>query len=115
MTTMDFLLDVDGSRAPYTVVSLRGDIDVLSGPRLRECLVELVSEGHRRVVLDLSRVVFIDSAGLGIIVAGLKRLRALEGDLALAGATANVLNVFEITGLASVFRMAATVDEASLS
>jgi anti-sigma B factor antagonist len=112
---MELGLEVDESRAPYTVLSVKGEIDVYSAPRLRERLVELVSQGHRQVVVDLEGVDFLDSTGLGVLVGGLKRLRSHDGELSIVCNQSRILKVFEITGLTSVFRMAATVDEATAS
>jgi anti-sigma B factor antagonist len=110
---MELGLEVDESRAPYTVLSVKGEIDVYSAPRLRERLVELVSQGHRQIVVDLEGVDFLDSTGLGVLVGGLKRLRSHDGELSIVCNQSRILKVFEITGLTSVFRMAATVDEAT--
>jgi anti-sigma B factor antagonist len=88
-------------------------VDVYSAPRLREKLVELVSEGHRQIVADLEGVDFLDSTGLGVLVGGLKRLRSHEGDLTLVCTQPRILKVFEITGLTSVFKISATVGDAT--
>ncbi len=112
---MELGLEVDDSRPPYTVLVVKGEIDVYSAPRLREKLVELVTQGQRQIVADLEGVDFLDSTGLGVLVGGLKRLRSHNGDLSLVCTQARILKVFEITGLTSVFRIAATVDEATTS
>lgn len=110
---MELGLQVDESRSPYTVLSLKGEIDVYTAPRLREKLVELVSDGHRQIVADLEGVDFLDSTGLGVLVGGLKRLRSFEGDLTLVCTQARILKVFEITGLTTVFKISNSVDEAT--
>jgi anti-sigma B factor antagonist len=110
---MDLGLEVDDSRKPYTVLSVKGEVDVYSAPRLREKLVELVTEGHRQIIADLEGVDFLDSTGLGVLVGGLKRLRSNDGDLRLVCSQQRILKVFEITGLTSVFRIADTLDEAT--
>ena len=110
---MELGLEVDDSRSPYTVLAVKGEVDVYSAPRLREKLVELVSEGHRQIVVDLEGVDFLDSTGLGVLVGGLKRLRSHGGDLSLVCTQARILKVFEITGLTTVFSIASTVDEAT--
>jgi anti-sigma B factor antagonist len=110
---MELGLEVDDSRPPYTVLTIKGEVDVYSAPRLREKLVELVSEGHRQIVADLEGVDFLDSTGLGVLVGGLKRLRSNDGDLRLVCSQARIVKVFEITGLTTVFRIAPTVDEAT--
>jgi anti-sigma B factor antagonist len=106
-------LEVDDSRPPFTVLAVKGEIDVYSAPRLRERLVELVSEGHRQIVVDLEGVDFLDSTGLGVLVGGLKRLRTHGGDLSLVCTQPRILKVFEITGLTTVFSIATSVDEAT--
>lgn len=110
---MELGLEVDDSRPPFTVLAVKGEIDVYSAPRLRERLVELVNEGHRRIVVDLEGVDFLDSTGLGVLVGGLKRLRTHGGDLSLVCTQPRILKVFEITGLTTVFSIATSVDEAT--
>ena len=110
---MELGLEIIDSPPPYTVLAVKGEVDVYSAPRLREKLVELVSQGHRHIVVDLESVDFLDSTGLGVLVGGLKRLRSHEGDLTLVCTQARILKVFEITGLTTVFRIAGSVDEAT--
>jgi anti-sigma B factor antagonist len=109
---MELGLEVDDSRSPYTILTVKGEVDVYSAPRLREKLVELVSEGHRQIVADLESVAFLDSTGLGVLVGGLKRLRSNDGDLQLVCSQPRILKVFEITGLTTVFRISSTIDDA---
>lgn len=63
-------------RDRVALVSLVGDVDFRSVPRLRETLTDLLTEGHERIVLDLSELTWIDSLGLGVLVAAWKRARA---------------------------------------
>lgn len=100
---MDLGLEVGPDRNGCTVLSVHGEVDVYTAPRLREKLVELVSEGKRRIVVDLEDVDFLDSTGLGVLVGGLKRLRSHDGDLILVCTQQRILKVFEITGLTKVF------------
>ncbi len=86
---------------PVAVVS--GDVDFGTAPRLRDAVVRLATDGARLAVLDLREVEFLDSTGLGVLVACLKRFRTLGGDLHLVITTDRVRKVFEITGLLSVF------------
>lgn len=96
-----------------TVLSVRGEVDVYTAPRLRERLVELVAAGSRQVVVDLQAVDFLDSTGLGVLVGGLKRLRSHEGDLSLICTQSRILKVFEITGLTKVFTIYPDIDSAT--
>ena len=99
---MDLGLDVS-EHGTWTVLSVRGEVDVYTAPRLREKLVELVAQGTYRIVVDLEGVDFLDSTGLGVLVGGLKRVRTHEGDMTLVCTQQRILKVFEITGLTRVF------------
>jgi anti-sigma B factor antagonist len=95
-----------------TVVSVAGEVDVYTAPTLRERLSELVAAGQFHLVLDLEDVAFLDSTGLGVLVGGLKRVRAHDGSLALVCTQERILKVFRITGLTKVFRIHASVPDA---
>src|ERR1700761_9701488 len=109
---MELGLEVDESRSPFTVLAVKGEVDVYSAPRLREKLVELVSQGHRQIVVDMEGGDFLDSTGLGVLVGGLKRVRAHEGTLRLVCTQERILKIFRITGLTKVFPIHASVAEA---
>jgi len=108
---MDLGFEVD-QRGDYTVLAVRGEVDVYTAPRLRERLIELVSQGSHQVVVDLEGVDFLDSTGLGVLVGGLKRLRSHDGDMILVCTQPRILKVFEITGLTKVFAIHDSVDAA---
>jgi anti-sigma B factor antagonist len=101
---MDLRLDVS-ERDGWSVLTVGGEIDVATAPRLREQLLRLVGDGNHRIVVDLGEVDFIDSTGLGVLIGALKRVRAHDGDLALVCTENRILKVFEITGLDRVFRL----------
>ena len=112
---MDLGLEVDDGHQPYTVLSVKGEVDVYTAPRLREKLVELVSQGKHKIVVNLEGVDFLDSTGLGVLVGGLERLRSHEGDLTLVCTQHRILKVFEITGLTKVFAIHDSVEAAVAS
>ncbi len=97
----------------YAVLTLDGEIDVLTGPQLRTALTALAETPQTHVVVDMSRVTFLDSSGLGVLVGGLKRLRTSGGSLRLAGCQSAVAELLRITGLDSVFHPFATVQDAA--
>lgn len=107
---MDLTLEsreIDGR----TVVAVGGEIDVYTAPRLRDTIASLVAAGKYDLVIDLSAVEFLDSTGLGVLVGGLKKVRAHDGSLALVCDQDRLLKIFRITGLAKVFAIHA--DQAS--
>ena len=91
--------EVDGT----TIVSVGGEIDVYTAPKLRDKISELVAEGRYRLIVDMEEVVFLDSTGLGVLVGGLKKVRANSGSLQLVCNQERLLKIFRITGLAKVF------------
>jgi anti-sigma B factor antagonist len=111
---MDLDLNVRKEGA-HTVVEIGGEIDVYTAPRLREKLIELVSEGSYHLVVDLERVDFLDSTGLGVLVGGLKRVRGHDGTLQLVCTQEKILKIFRITGLTKVFPIRDSVQDAVAS
>lgn len=97
----------------HSVLEVGGEVDVYTAPRLRERLVELVEHGVHNIVVDLSRVEFLDSTGLGVLVGALKRLRAVNGTLGLVCAHERLLKIFRITALDRVFVLYDTVESAT--
>jgi anti-sigma B factor antagonist len=94
------------------VIDVQGEIDIYTAPRLRELLIDLVSKGNYQLVVNLDKVGFLDSTGLGVLVGGLKRVRAHDGSLDLVCTQQPILKIFKITGLTQVFGIYETVDQA---
>jgi anti-sigma B factor antagonist len=65
------------------VIDVQGEIDMYTAPRLRELLIDLAVTGSCQLVVNLDKVGFLDSTGLGVMVGGLKRVRARDGSLDL--------------------------------
>ncbi|HXA57817.1 MAG TPA: STAS domain-containing protein [Streptosporangiaceae bacterium] len=95
-----------------TVINVEGEIDVYTAPKLREKLIDLVNKGKFHLLVDMEKVEFLDSTGLGVLVGGLKRVRAHDGSLELVCTQERILKIFRITGLTKVFGIHDTIDEA---
>lgn len=100
---------VQGDR---TVIDVVGEVDVYTAPKLRETLIELVAQGSYHIVVNMEEVEFLDSTGLGVLVGGLKRVRAHDGSLRLVCSQERILKIFRVTGLAKVFPIYDSVDDA---
>lgn len=98
-----------GSILAAKVMDTRVAADV--APKLKAYLAEQITGGTRCIVLDVSDVGFIDSSGLGALVASLK-LIGNDGDLVIAGAKATVASMFKLTRMDKVFRMYETTEAA---
>lgn len=87
----------------WAVVETTGRLDQTTGPQLEAELDRLVAAGTLRLMVDLSGVEFINSAGLRSIVAASKRLRRQKAELAFCGPAGMVAEVFDISGLSEMF------------
>ena len=96
----------------HTVIEVGGEIDVYTAPKLRERIIELVDQGVYDIVVDLEKVDFLDSTGLGVLVGGLKRVRGHDGSLQLVCTQERLLKIFRITGLSKVFSIHGAQSEA---
>ncbi len=95
------------------VVTLRGELDLYTGPPVRRTLAHLAEHHpHARVVIDMTELTFLDSSGLGVLIGGLRRLRATGGAMHLAGCRGPVREVLTITGLHHAFPLHDTVERA---
>jgi len=87
------------------VVALAGNMYVEEATILREKLLVLMEAGHKQFVIKLHQVEYIDSSGLGMLVAIQKKALQKNGGVVIAGATGLVKELFELTRLHKVFEM----------
>jgi anti-sigma B factor antagonist len=93
------------SRDGWVVIAPVGDLDLAAAPQVRGEAVRQVTDGNSHLVLDLSGVEFVDSTGLGVVVAAAKRARSAGGDVRLCGVSGPVAKVFEVVGLERIFEV----------
>ena len=109
---MNFEVKTDKVDDGTYVISLTGEVDLYTAPEFKQQLLDVIGEGGKDVVVDFSDTTFIDSTTLGVLVGGVKRLRAQDGRLSLVCSDRNITKIFEITGLDRVFTIYPTRDEA---
>lgn len=97
---------------PSCTISLKGEVDVYTSPRLKQELVDVSDAGCSNIVVDLEGLEFIDSSGLGVLVSGLRRVKERGGTLRLVCTKDSILKIFRITGLDRVFPLFSTIEEA---
>ncbi|HEX2315399.1 MAG TPA: anti-sigma factor antagonist [Thermomonospora sp.] len=96
----------------WTVLDLRGELDVAGLPALQQ-RVDEVCAGRRppRLVIDMSSVTFMDSCGLGALVRAWKRVGGMQGRFVLVGLQPRVARVLDITGMRRAFEIYDSVSE----
>jgi anti-sigma B factor antagonist len=110
---MNFDIKTEHLGGTTYVVSLAGEVDLYTAPEFKQQLIEVIEEkGGRNVVVDFTDTTFIDSTTLGVLVGGVKRLRAKDGQLSLVCSDRNITKIFEITGLDRVFTIHPSREEA---
>jgi len=96
-----------------TILDVVGDITLYNSPTIRKTLLELLKEKRvPRVVVNLEKVRYIDSAGVASLVEGLKVSRDMKSGFALFGLTKTTREVLELTRLIKVFEVYDTEEEA---
>jgi anti-sigma B factor antagonist len=94
------------------VLPLDGEIDLHVSPRIAGALAAMVEDKPKQLVVDLSKVTYIDSSGLAVLIEGMQNVESYGGKFALAGLQDNVRPIFEIARLDQVFRIHPDVDSA---
>lgn len=95
------------------VLDIEGEVDVYTSPQLKQDLMSFAERGIKHVIINLSKVEYLDSTGLGVLIGGLKRLREAGGNLVLVGPDMRIQRIFEITGLNNIFDIYETEAEAA--
>lgn len=95
------------------VLDIEGEIDVYTSPQLKLDIVKLAESGIKTLVINLSKVEYLDSTGLGVLIGGLKRLREAGGNMIIVGPSMRILRIFEITGIDKIFGIYVTEAEAA--
>ncbi len=99
-------------RDSTSVVSVSGSLDALTAPEAIQFMLTQVESGHHQVILELSRVDFMSSAGLRAILLVLKECRNRGGDLRLVGPNAAIARILKITGFAGIMQIFDGVEQA---
>lgn len=109
---MEFGIDAEKRGDKIGIIRLNGEVDVYTSPRVRAAMLEHLEQGCKYLIIDLTQVDYLDSSGLGILVAGLKRSRESGGEVFLVSPKPRIQHVLEVTGLQKVFTILDSVDAA---
>jgi len=94
------------------IVAIIGGVDALTSGEVNSFLSQQIEDGKNRILVDLSQVDFMSSAGLRAILAAFKESRQQGGDLSLAGAQPGVEKILKMSGFTNILKTYPTVAEA---
>jgi anti-sigma B factor antagonist len=109
---VNFKMDTRTIDNKLPVIELEGEVDVYTAPQLKQQMINLLESGNKQMMIDLTKVEYLDSTALGVLIGGLKRMREMDGNMVLVCPSARIRRVFEITGLDKIFDIYNTADEA---
>ena len=96
----------------WAVMRVTGEIDMATAPRLRQHVLNVTARKPSGLVLDLDRVEFIDSTGLGVMVGAAKRMRMIDGGFRIVCSQPHLNELFKITRLNEVFDLYESLEDA---
>ena len=110
--TFDFALTEERLGDGTHVIAVAGEVDIFTAPDLKRTIAAAIEDGAHRLVIDLTQTRFLDSTALGVLIGAVKRLRPLEGRMAIVNTEPSTAKTFQITGLDRIFTIVATREAA---
>ncbi|WP_141501595.1 STAS domain-containing protein [Paenibacillus luteus] len=95
-----------------SIISLSGRLDGTTMGEVEQRFLELLGQGMKQFVFDMSELEYISSAGLRVMLLSVKKTRAIAGKIALCKLNANVQEVFQISGFSTIFEIFPAREEA---
>lgn len=96
---------VEERKDRHDILRLKGRLDAASAKEIKSKINELVKDNRVNLVMDLAEIDFIDSTGLGCMVACLRTAAKKDGDIKIAGLQPQVRAIFELTRLHRIFQI----------
>jgi len=100
---MDLTIKIDDNKKECVLIELSGDMDAYTSPQFKSVVEDLIKRKEYQLIADLEKVTYIDSVGMGMLLAGLKMTRDHGGHLWLIYNKSKVKKFLEVTGLSKKF------------
>jgi anti-sigma B factor antagonist len=94
------------------VVRVKGELDALMAPKLKELLIKEGEIGKSKFVIDFNELIHINSLAMGILRGRLREVREAGGDIKLANLNPHIATIFEMVGLDEIFEIYSSEEEA---
>ncbi|MEK7485062.1 MAG: STAS domain-containing protein [Planctomycetota bacterium] len=100
------------TKGGIALVKVGGYLDAKTFEQMEEALNKLFESSHYKIIIDLSSVDYISSAGAGVFIGAISTAQENEGNIILLNPTDNVKEVFDLLGLSQIFKFASGLEEA---
>lgn len=94
------------------ILDIDGEIDLYNAPEIKDTIKQQMDGGHKKIIINLENVSYIDSSGIGALISSLSNLKKIGGGLKIIHVYDSVRKVFELTKLTSFFDIYDSEDEA---
>jgi len=95
-----------------TIISISGRLDTTNYNQLETKLMGLIDQHHDRILVECSKMDYISSSGLRILLMALKKINQSKGRFVLCGLQENIQEIFEISGFTSIFEIHRNMEDA---
>jgi anti-anti-sigma factor len=112
METASFITRERPAANSVVILELEGSLDMTTVETFETRLKELAAQGKSRVVIDMEKLRYVSSAGIGTLMFFLKRFRNVGGDIKIADANPGVYRIFDLMGLPNIFQITESVEDA---
>jgi len=102
-------------RDAVAILDISGEIDLYNAPQIKDHLNQLIEDKIYKVIINLDRVTYIDSSGIGALIAGVSNLKKYNGTLKIINTSGAVRKVLELTKLNAFFEIFDNEDAAFTS
>jgi len=100
------------SKKGLAVCHVEGEIDINSSPGIKKAFDKLIAQKAPKIIINLSKVTYVDSSGLATLVEILKNMKSYGGRMRLTNMSSKIKSLFEITKLERLFEIMADEEEA---
>jgi anti-sigma B factor antagonist len=95
-----------------SILDVVGEIDIYTTPQFKEAIKEAIGDSNATIIVNMSRVAYMDSSGFGTLLSATKRLRPMNGSLSLVGCNDAINRMLQITRLNTIFGVYDTEEQA---
>lgn len=99
-------------KGDVSIISLKGFLDAHTAPILESNFVELINKNRYKIVVNFNELAYISSAGLGVFMAFIEKIRESNGDIKLAAMNDKVYNIFDLLGFPLLYEIFKSEDGA---